>query len=180
MPRAAAVDEAGGMGSKSAYDATVRAANKEIGAAWKTMTAAEREAKAMKVVADRMKAQGLPEFLGPTKLNTGGASADWQTWQLGVDPVLFNGTHSMESVVGLIYHEAAHFEDFVRVARLRMAEGMSPSQIQATTKIHPRGIQAASAKVRCSRPPPSTAGPRRSSRASGAPARNTGTPSTPT
>ena len=146
VPRAAAVEESAGMGSKASYDATVRAANKEIGAAWTTMTPVERQTKALKVVADRMRAQGLPEFVGPTTVNTGGASANWQTWQLGVDPVLFNGTHSLDSVVGLIYHEAAHFEDFVRVARLKLGENMLPSQIQATTGIHPRGIQAATAQ----------------------------------
>ena len=141
------VNESEGLGTKAAYDATVKAAKQEIGAAWKTMTAAERQAKVVKVVQDRMQAAGIPGFSGVTLTpGKGGAAANWRNWELTIDPALLDGSHSMESIVGLIYHEAAHFEDFVRVARLKLGEGMSPSQIQALTGIDSRGIQAAVAR----------------------------------
>ncbi len=143
----AQINESEGLGTKAAYDDTVRAAKKEIGAAWKTMTAAERQAKVVKVVQDRMRAAGIPDFSAVTLTpGKGGAAANWRNWELTIDPALLDGSHSMESIVGLIYHEAAHFEDFVRVARLKLGEGMSPSQIQTLTGIDNRGIQAALAR----------------------------------
>ena len=125
--RAAPVVDPSGLGSKASDEATVKAAQKEIGSAWKTMTSAQREAKVIKIVQDRMAAQGIPDFA--TIIHTpgkGGAAADWRTWSLHIDPAWLNGLHSMEEIVSLVYHEAVHFEDFINVARLKLGENLTP------------------------------------------------------
>jgi hypothetical protein len=144
VARAAPVVDPNGLGSKASYDATVKAARKEIGSAWKTMTSAEREAKVVKIVQDRMAAQGIPDFAAVIHTpGKGGAAADWVTWSLHIDPALLDGLHSMEDVVSLVYHEAVHFEDFINVARLKLGENLTPSQVQQLLGIDQRGLTAA-------------------------------------
>ena len=146
-PRAKAVTDPHGLGSKASYDATVKAAAKEIGSSWKTISPMERQTKVISVVQDRMAAQGIPAFANVRHTpGSGGASAAWWNWELTIDPALLDGTHSMESIVGLVYHEAAHFEDFINVARYQLGQGIPPAQVQAMLNLEQRGMNAALSK----------------------------------
>jgi hypothetical protein len=145
--RAKAVTDPSGLGSKASYEATVRAAKREIGGTWAALSPMERQAKVLKIVEDRMAAQGIPGFASVRLTpGSGGAAAAWWSWELHLDPALLNGAHQLESIVGLIYHEAAHFEDFINVVRYQLGRGVPPSEVQALLNMNERGMRAAIAR----------------------------------
>ncbi|MGW6282531.1 hypothetical protein [Kribbella sp. NPDC055071] len=135
-----------GLASQASLDATVAAARREFSLTWTSLTVAQKRQRLLDLFNDRLKRDGLPPLKGLKFKSGADGLFDAKTWEVHIGIQLMAPDQSMEGVVSLMYHEAAHAQDYFRMAQLELGRGKFPPQIRAELGIEADAVAAAMAE----------------------------------